>query len=420
MPGRNRWRGQKTSARPADAYWTIRSAIRFPTPAGNPISPKTATLRRGPESPNKGACYIFGRLRAPGVKGEQDGSGVAAKDASGNDEISGGARAGPPAREEGAPDGGPQAGISSETAGSAQAEEGDGAPAERPAQADGPAAKAAPPGKDEDGAAQAGARGTSSGAETGGEPRITMARGAYLGLVATAIAGIAVGAFFAGYVVSSDNDYVTRAQLDAALASAVRPAPASAPAAPPRPALVSADDDPVLGMPDAPVTIVEFSDFECPFCSRFYKETLPLIKATYIEAGAAKLVYRDFPIDRIHPNARVAHAAAECADEQGKFWPYHDVLFDRQGEWSPLAPELMRERVSEYARLLSLDASAFAECLDSPETDAEIEADKRDGSSYGATGTPAFFVGSDSSGYVLISGAKPFESFAAAIESALG
>lgn len=355
------------------------------------------------------------------MKGEQDGSGAAAKDAPGNGGISGGARAGQPAREEGAPDGGAQAGIPSETGGTlGEAEEGDGEPAERPAPADGAAAKAPPPGK-ADGGAQAGAGDASGGAETGGGPRITMARGAYLGLVATAIAGIAVGAFFAGYVVSSDNDYVTRAQLDAALASAVRPAaPASAPASPPRPVLVSADDDPVLGMPDAPVTIVEFSDFECPFCSRFYKETLPLIKATYIEAGAAKLVYRDFPIDRIHPNARVAHAAAECADEQGKFWPYHDVLFDRQGEWSPLAPELMRERVSEYARLLSLDASAFAECLDSPETDAEIEADKRDGSSYGATGTPAFFVGSDSSGYVLISGAKPFESFAAAIESALG
>ena len=334
------------------------------------------------------------------MESEQAGSGAAAKDAPGKEEIPSGARAGPPDRQD-APDGDTQAGSSSETAGTPDApagQEGGGEPVERPAPADG-------------------------AAETGGVRSITMARGAYLGLVATAIAGIAVGAFFAGYVVSSDNDYVTRAQLDAALASAVRPAPAapaSAPSSPPRPVQVSADDDPVLGMPDAPVTIVEFSDFECPFCSRFYEETLPLIKATYIEAGAAKLVYRDFPIDRIHPNARVAHAAAECADEQGKFWPYHDVLFDRQGEWSPLPPELMRERVSEYAQLLSLEAAAFAECLSSPETDAEIEADKRDGSSYGATGTPAFFVGSDSAGYVLISGAKPFESFAAAIESALG
>lgn len=274
-----------------------------------------------------------------------------------------------------------------------------------------------------DGAPAGPAKDLPAGDSRGGAPQVSMARSAYIGLVATAIAGIAVGAFFAGYVVSSDNDYVTSAQLESALAGMVRPAaPAAAPAAapPPRPASISIDDDPVLGLPDAPVTIVEFSDFECPFCSRFHQETLPLIKETYIQAGAAKLVYRDFPIDRIHPNARLAHAAAECAHDQGMFWPYHDVLFERQREWSQLAPDLMRDRVSDYAQLLSLDGGDFEECVDSPETYAEIDADKRDGSSYGATGTPAFFVGNEASGYVLISGAKPFESFATAIESALG
>lgn len=247
-------------------------------------------------------------------------------------------------------------------------------------------------------------------------PGVSMSRGAYLGLVATAIAGIAVGAFFAGYVISSDGDYVTRAQLESALARAEAPA---APAQAPRPA-VSADDDPVLGSPDAPVTIIEFSDFECPFCSRFHRDTLPAIQQEYIATGVVKLVYRDFPIDRIHPNARAAHVASECADEQGMFWPYHDILFDRQGEWSGLDQALMRERVSAYASALQLDAAAFEECLESPAIGAEIDADKRAGSSYGVTGTPAFFVGSDAAGYEQISGAKPFGSFAAAIESALG
>ena len=249
-----------------------------------------------------------------------------------------------------------------------------------------------------------------------------MARGAYLGLVATAIAGIAVGAFFAGYVVSSD-DYVTQAQLESALARAApAPAPVQAPPAPApvRPASISADDDPVLGSPGALVTIVEFSDFECPFCARFHRDTLPVLKAAYIDTGVAKLVYRDFPLDRIHPNARAAHAAAECADEQGMFWPYHDVLFDRQGEWSSLDPGAMGARVLEYASAMPLDAGAFAECLSSPEVGAEIEADRRAGSGYGVTGTPAFFVGSEAAGYEHINGAKPFESFAAAIESALG
>lgn len=244
-----------------------------------------------------------------------------------------------------------------------------------------------------------------------------MSRGAYLGLVATAIAGIAIGAFFAGYVVSSDGDYVTRAQLESALARVE--APVGPTQAPPRPA-VSADDDPVLGSPDAPITIIEFSDFECPFCSRFHRDTLPVIQQEYIETGIVKLVYRDFPIDRIHPNARVAHIAAECADEQGMFWPYHDVLFDRQGEWSGLNPTMMRERVSEYASALQLDTTAFEACLESPTIGAEIDADKQAGSSYGVTGTPAFFVGNDAAGYEQISGAKPFGSFAAAIESVLG
>lgn len=248
-------------------------------------------------------------------------------------------------------------------------------------------------------------------------PGVSMSRGAYLGLVATAIAGIAVGAFFAGYVVSSDGDYVTRAQLESALARVE--APVGPAQAPPRPA-VSADDDPVLGSPDAPITIIEFSDFECPFCSRFHRDTLPAIQQEYIETGVVKLVYRDFPIDRIHPNARVAHVAAECADEQGMFWPYHDVLFDRQGEWSGLNPAMMRERVSAYASALQLDVASFEACLESPVIGAEIDADKQAGSSYGVTGTPAFFVGNDASGYEQISGAKPFGSFAAAIESVLG
>ena len=254
-----------------------------------------------------------------------------------------------------------------------------------------------------------------------GRATVSMTRGAYLGLVAVAVAGIGIGAFFAGYAVSSDQ-YVTRAQLESALDRMAEPAPrpVQAPRDPPAPATVSADDDPVLGSADAQVTIVEFSDFECPFCSRFYEETLPLIKREYIETGVAKLVYRDFPIDRIHPNAREAHAASECADEQGAFWPYHDVLFDRQAEWSALDPGQMRERVVSYAAAMQLDAGAFAACLESPATGAEIDADKRDGSRYGVTGTPAFFVGSVESGYVLISGAKPFDSFARAIESARG
>lgn len=95
------------------------------------------------------------------------------------------------------------------------------------------------------------------------------------------------------------------------------------------PAVVSTDDDPALGDPNAPVTIIEFSDFECPFCRRFWQETLPQIKAEYIDTGKARFVYRDFPLS-MHPGAFPAALAANCANQQGKFWEMHDKIFSEQ------------------------------------------------------------------------------------------
>jgi len=249
---------------------------------------------------------------------------------------------------------------------------------------------------------------------------VAMNNAAYCGLVATAIVGIAVGTFFAGYFVAStvnEPEYVTKSQLQDLLSGAQ---PAAAGPAAPQKLVVSLDDDPMIGNPNAPVTIVEFSDFECPFCARFHQQTLPLIMENYVETGAVNIVYRDFPIDSIHPNARIAHIASECADEQGRFWPYHDVLFERQSEWSDLGPGDVVGRVITYAEMLSLDAGAFASCLGDPRIDAEIDADKSEGSRYGASGTPAFFIGNDEAGYELVEGAKPFESFARVIDQKLG
>ncbi len=247
---------------------------------------------------------------------------------------------------------------------------------------------------------------------------VAMKRSAYHGLVITAIAGIAIGAFFAGYFVAhtaNAPEYVTEEQLQDLL-SGMRPAAAG----PAGRLIVSLDDDPMIGDPDAPVTIVEFSDFECPFCARFHRETLPLIMQNYVETGAVNIVYRDFPIDRIHPNARAAHIASECADEQGAFWPYHDVLFEGQSRWSGLGPEELAGQLVSYAGDLSLDIGAFSSCLDNPAINAEISADKAQGGQYGVTGTPAFFIGNDEAGYELVGGAKPFESFVLVINQKLG
>lgn len=93
---------------------------------------------------------------------------------------------------------------------------------------------------------------------------------------------------------------------------------------------------PVLGKEDATITIVEFSDFQCPFCERFFVDTLPELKKNYIDTGKAQLTFRHFPLTSIHPNAETAHRASECANEQGKFWEYHDLLFQNQSAWSDL------------------------------------------------------------------------------------
>ncbi len=246
-----------------------------------------------------------------------------------------------------------------------------------------------------------------------------MKRTAYYGLVITAVVGIAIGAFFAGYFVASSADaseYVTKSQLRDILSKA-QPAAAIVPSAPTIPKLiVSIDDDPMIGDPDAPVTIVEFSDFECPFCMRFYHQTFPSIMEHYVETGLANFVYRDFPLDNIHPNARITHIASECADEQNMFWPYHDLLFERQLEWNKLGAGDIVTRVVEYASILSLDIDAFTSCLNDPAINAEIDADIAHGVQYGVSGTPAFFIGNDDTGYVLVTGAKPFEAFVDVID----
>ncbi len=169
---------------------------------------------------------------------------------------------------------------------------------------------------------------------------------------------------------------------------------------------VSADDDAFLGKEDAPITIVEFSDFQCPFCSRFDEDTLPELKEKYIDTGKVKFVYRDYPLE-FHQYAQKAAEASECADEQGKYWEYHDILFKNQDK-------LTVDDLKKYTAELKLDTTKFNECLDSSKYKEEVEKDFNDGQSYGVSGTPAFFVNG-----ILISGAQPFSAFEEIIEQEL-
>lgn len=176
---------------------------------------------------------------------------------------------------------------------------------------------------------------------------------------------------------------------------------------------VSADDDAMLGNKNVPVTIIEFSDFQCPFCRTFWSETLPLIKSKYIDTGKVRLIYRDFPLS-FHESAHPAAEAAECADEQGKYWQMHDKIFGEQNKLGQGTVQFSVADLKKWASQIGLNPASFNQCLDSGKYRAEADKDSADGSAAGVSGTPAFFI----NGKLLV-GAQPFSVFQQAIESAL-
>ena len=186
--------------------------------------------------------------------------------------------------------------------------------------------------------------------------------------------------------------------------------------APSGPVRASVAGAPTLGRADAPVTIVEFSDYQCPFCGRFFATVLPALKSEYIDAGKVRYVFRDFPLDQLHPMARKAAEAAHCAGEQGKYWEMHDALFRNQRALSP--PELR-----EHARALGLDGARFETCLASGRYAARIERGLADGAAAGVQGTPGFVIGRTKTGDVVegtpVRGAQPLETFRQIIDRAL-
>lgn len=174
---------------------------------------------------------------------------------------------------------------------------------------------------------------------------------------------------------------------------------------------------PSLGRPDAPVTVVEFSDFECPFCRRYFSSTFPDLKRSYIDTGKVRYVFVDFPLEQIHPRARKASEGAHCAGDQGKFWEMHDVLFANQKALEPA-------QLVQHARKLGLDAAAFESCLSSGKQSARINRGLGGGSSVGVTGTPTFLVAKSRPGEVAVGsttivGAQPIERFRQAIDDLL-
>jgi protein-disulfide isomerase len=179
---------------------------------------------------------------------------------------------------------------------------------------------------------------------------------------------------------------------------------------------VKADGIHVLGNSDAPLTMVEFTDYQCPFCGRFEATTLPKIKKNYIDTGKMRLIVRDLPLDGLHPYAMKAAQAAHCAGDQGKFWQMKDLLFKNQNK-------LDSDSLNGYAaKDLGLTGDMFNKCMADGKHLDEIAAEARYAQSLGITGTPTFIIGKAAGDSVegrVVVGAVPYENFAAVIDAAL-
>ena len=172
---------------------------------------------------------------------------------------------------------------------------------------------------------------------------------------------------------------------------------------PPRAVIAVGGDEPSQGPQDAPILLVEYSDFECPYCGR----AKPAIRQVLEQYGdKVRLVFRDFPLS-IHPNARLAAEASLCAQEQDRYWDYHDVLFDHQRELRPVD-------LSRYAMEIGLDGTAFDACLESGRFADAVSDDLKSGEHFGVTGTPAFFINGRP-----LTGAQPFSAFQQIIDDEL-
>jgi protein-disulfide isomerase len=199
-------------------------------------------------------------------------------------------------------------------------------------------------------------------------------------------------------------------QLLAALTQARDPQPQEAP--------ISVAGAPSRGKADAKVTMIEFSDFQCPYCGKHYRETMPKIDEEYIKTGKVRYVFRDFPIDSLHPQSPKAHEAANCANEQGKYWDMWNALFSKPRQMS-------HDDLIARATEVGLDVPRFTQCLDSGKYTAKVNASVQEAINLGANGTPIIFFGLTEPGkdtvkaVRVLRGAYPYDRFKATIDSLL-
>ncbi|MEW5867952.1 MAG: DsbA family protein [Chloroflexota bacterium] len=159
---------------------------------------------------------------------------------------------------------------------------------------------------------------------------------------------------------------------------------------------VPVDDDPILGPENAPITLIEFSDYECPYCRRWHTEVFDRLIQEYPDQ--IRFVYRDFPLSSIHPEATPAAEAADCANEQGAFWQFQNLLFS--------SSDLSTETYIQYATDLNLDVQQFTTCIESGKYSDEVQADYQYAAELGVRSTPTFFING-----LPVVGAQPYDVF---------
>jgi protein-disulfide isomerase len=177
---------------------------------------------------------------------------------------------------------------------------------------------------------------------------------------------------------------------------------------------IGVDDDPMLGDANAKVTIIEFGDYQCPSCRLFWSDVEPRLKKDYIDTGKVKLVFRDFPIVEIHPEAIVAAMAAQCAADQGKYWQYHDKVFREQYNRGEGVIRFKVADLKKWGADVRLDTAAFNACVDSSRHQEEVTKDYMDGAGVGIQGTPMFFINGR-----VVGGAQPYPVFKKIIDEEL-
>jgi protein-disulfide isomerase len=217
-------------------------------------------------------------------------------------------------------------------------------------------------------------------------------------------------AFVGAQPLAAFNQAIAAVEAGESIVAASGSAAPQQPAVAPTPATLVMDNVAATqGDANAPVTIIEFTDYQCPYCQRHATETMPTLLAELVESGRAQYVIKDFPLENIHPQARAAANAARCAGEQDAYWPMHDALFAQQQAWTEAAPQV-NDYFTAMAAELSLDSDQFAACLESGQYDAAVQANLDEGVSLGVRGTPSFFI----NGFP-VSGSQPFELFEYAI-----